>query len=168
MEDKEITIEEIAGQNGEAVALEAGTRLTLNGVKIYKSSSTTTDSGTKTGTFYVWSKDTIKGRIRITNKTCYVSVNGQVTGWIDVADAQAAASGSTTRSTPATFAPPYLVRVNTAVLNVRKGPSTSYAITTQIRKNEVYTIVAEESGWGKLKSGAGWIYLRYTLQELTP
>lgn len=54
---------------------------------------------------------------------------------------------------------------DTAVLNVRKGPATSYAIATQIRKNEVYTIVAEESGWGKLKSGAGWIYLGYTVKR---
>lgn len=31
-----------------------------------------------------------------------------------------------------------------------------------IHKNEVYTIVAENNGWGKLKSGAGWINLSYT------
>lgn len=149
--------------NGTA-ALEAGTKLTLNGVKIYKSSATAEASGTKTGTFYVWSKDQIKGRIRITNAESRVGVNGQVTGWIDVADAQVAASGTTAPAAPSTFTP-YLVRVNTAVLNVRKGPATSYAITTQIRKNEVYTIVAEENGWGKLKSGAGWIYLGYTVKR---
>ena len=28
-------------------------------------------------------------------------------------------------------------------------------------KNEVYTIVEEKDGWGKLKSGTGWIKLSY-------
>ena len=32
----------------------------------------------------------------------------------------------------------------------------------QVRRNEVYTIVGEKNGWGKLKSGAGWISLQYT------
>ncbi len=57
---------------------------------------------------------------------------------------------------------PYLVRVNTDVLNVRAGAGTNYKITTQVRRNEVYTIVNENKKWGKLKSGAGWIHLDYT------
>ena len=57
---------------------------------------------------------------------------------------------------------PYLIRVTATALNVRKGPSTSYAINTVIYKGGVYTIVAEDNGWGKLKSGAGWINLDYT------
>ena len=57
---------------------------------------------------------------------------------------------------------PYLVKVNTDVLNVRQGAGTGYKITTQVRKNQVYTIVEEKNGWGKLKSGAGWISLTYT------
>ena len=57
---------------------------------------------------------------------------------------------------------PYLVKINTDVLNVRQGAGTGYKITTQVRKNQVYTIVEEKSGWGKLKSGAGWISLTYT------
>lgn len=56
----------------------------------------------------------------------------------------------------------YLVRVNTNLLNVRSGPSKDHVITTKIKRNEVYTIVQEEGGWGKLKSGAGWIDLSYT------
>ena len=148
-------------------ALEAGTKLTLQGVKIYKSSAAATESGTRTGTFYIWSKDAIKGRIRITNKTGNVGVSGQVTGWITLEDARAAAAAAATTGsapavqTPATFQP-YLVRIIASILNVRRGPGTTYAITTQIRRGEVYTIVGEENGWGKLKSGAGWIYLGYT------
>ena len=29
-------------------------------------------------------------------------------------------------------------------------------------KKKKYTIVEEKNGWGKLKSGAGWISLAYT------
>ena len=57
---------------------------------------------------------------------------------------------------------PYTVRITANALNVRKGPSTSYAVNVIIHKNEVYTIVAQEGNWGKLKSGAGWINLDYT------
>ena len=56
----------------------------------------------------------------------------------------------------------YTVKVTTDVLNVRSGPGISYKITTQVKKNEVYTIVETKGNWGKLKSGAGWICLDYT------
>jgi hypothetical protein len=57
---------------------------------------------------------------------------------------------------------PYLVKITASVLNVRSGPGMNYKTRTQVRKNEVYTIVALENNWGKLKSGAGWICLDYT------
>ena len=57
---------------------------------------------------------------------------------------------------------PYLVRITVDVLNVRAGASSGYKINTQVRKNEIYTIVAEKGKWGRLKSGAGWIHLDYT------
>ena len=56
----------------------------------------------------------------------------------------------------------YLVKVNTGLLNVRSGPSKNNNIVTRVKRGEVYTIVQEEGGWGKLKSGAGWIDLSYT------
>ena len=60
----------------------------------------------------------------------------------------------------------YKVKISAVVLNVQKGPSTNYGITTQVKRGEVYTIVAEEKNgdttWGKLKSGAGYINLGYT------
>ena len=59
----------------------------------------------------------------------------------------------------------YTVRINTAILNVRSGPGTNYGINTQVKQNEVYTIVEENNGWGKLKSGAGWISLGYTVKN---
>ena len=57
---------------------------------------------------------------------------------------------------------PYTVRVTASVLNVRRGPGTGYAVVTTVKKGEVYTVTDERNGWGKLKSGAGWISLKYT------
>ena len=57
---------------------------------------------------------------------------------------------------------PYLVKITADVLNVRDGAGTEFKVNTQIKKNEVYTIVGEKNNWGKLKSGAGWISLKYT------
>ena len=70
--------------------------------------------------------------------------------------------GDAIAATPATKFEPYLVKITADTLNVRAGAGTNYRINTQVRKNQVYTIIGEQSGWGKLKSGAGWIYLDYT------
>lgn len=61
----------------------------------------------------------------------------------------------------------YRVRVSIKNLNIRKGPGTHFAKTGAYTGAGVFTIVAEsvgigsEKGWGKLKSGAGWISLDY-------
>lgn len=70
-------------------------------------------------------------------------------------------------STPTETLKPYLVKVTTAVLNIRKGAGTNHGTNGAIRDYGVYTIVDEASGtgaskWGKLKSGDGWISLDYT------
>ncbi len=60
----------------------------------------------------------------------------------------------------------YLVKITAETLNVRKGAGTDHPITTKVSKGEVFTIVGESmrgsTKWGKLKSGAGWISLKYT------
>lgn len=56
----------------------------------------------------------------------------------------------------------YKVRTTANTLNVRAGAGTSYKVTTTVKKGSIYTITAEQNGWGKLKSGAGWISLKYT------
>lgn len=58
----------------------------------------------------------------------------------------------------------YTVKITADVLNVRAGAGTSYKVNTTVKKGQVYTIVEEKSGWGKLKSGAGWISLKYTVK----
>lgn len=69
---------------------------------------------------------------------------------------------STTESTNTT----YLVKITADTLNVRQGAGTNYPITTKVHRGEIYTIVGESvkgsTKWGKLKSGAGWISLKYT------
>ena len=65
-------------------------------------------------------------------------------------------------SQPSSNGASYVVKITTDVLNVRKSPSTSAAITTTVKRGDSYTIVEESNGWGKLKSGAGWIFLEYT------
>ena len=83
----------------------------------------------------------------------------------------------TTPATPATPAAPsdasktdgvpFLVRINIPDLNIRKGPSTNYARIGQYTGKGVFTIVevapgaGSASGWGKLKSGLGWVSLDY-------
>lgn len=56
---------------------------------------------------------------------------------------------------------PYVARITASSLNVRAGAGAHYKINTVVHKNEAYTIVEEKNGWGKLKSGAGWISLQY-------
>lgn len=57
----------------------------------------------------------------------------------------------------------FKVKVTITDLYIRKGPGTKYA-TKGFIKPGVYTIVETRSGWGRLKSGAGWIYLAYAVK----
>lgn len=63
---------------------------------------------------------------------------------------------------------PYKIKVANVVkgdvLWIRKTPSAKAASTGCLwyNDNNAYTIVAEQNGWGKLKSGIGWINLKYT------
>ena len=62
---------------------------------------------------------------------------------------------------------PFLVKVSISDLNIRKGPGTDYDRTKFIPVG-IYTITEVRSGqgssagWGRLKSGAGWVSLDYT------
>lgn len=65
---------------------------------------------------------------------------------------------------------PFLVKVSISDLNIRKGPGTDYAKTGQFTGRGVFTILEVKSGkgstagWGRLKSGAGWISLDYAVK----
>lgn len=88
------------------------------------------------------------------------NLHGQIADQVN-ARLGAAAPAEPTQKPAAAFTP-YRVRVTASVLNIRKGPGTSYAVTGQIKDRGVYTIVEENGTWGRLKSGAGWISLNYT------
>ena len=55
----------------------------------------------------------------------------------------------------------FKVRVNATELNYRAGAGTQHKINGTVKRGEVYTIVETVNGWGKLKSGAGWINLKH-------
>lgn len=61
---------------------------------------------------------------------------------------------------------PFLVKVSISDLNIRKGPGTDYG-RVQFCPVGVYTILevktgkGSSAGWGRLKSGVGWISLDY-------
>ena len=59
----------------------------------------------------------------------------------------------------------FTVKINTDSLNIRSGAGTSYSVVGTVKKGEVYTIVQTSGDWGKLKSGAGWINLNYTIKQ---
>ena len=62
---------------------------------------------------------------------------------------------------------PFLVKVSILDLNIRKGPGTDYGKTGKFTGAGVFTILevkdgkGSSAGWGRLKSGAGWISLDY-------
>ncbi len=67
-----------------------------------------------------------------------------------------------TITAPSTTGESFLVKVTTDSLNIRAGAGTNYDVVGCIEDRGVYTIVEEENGWGRLKSGVGWICLAYT------
>lgn len=54
-------------------------------------------------------------------------------------------------------------------INIRLGPGTDFNVVGTI-KSGIYTVIEEENEngtWGKLKSGAGWIYLPNTIRYVS-
>lgn len=78
----------------------------------------------------------------------------------------AALGGSSSTSSSASQCP-FKVKVSISDLNIRKGAGTNYSRTGKFTGKGVFTITEVKSGagstagWGKLKSGAGWISLDY-------
>jgi GH25 family lysozyme M1 (1,4-beta-N-acetylmuramidase) len=70
-------------------AITAGKEVKLSSTRLYASASASRYSSKKTGTYYVYSDEVIKGRIRITNKKENVGktpLQYNVTGWVNVSD----------------------------------------------------------------------------------
>ena len=96
------------------------------------------------------------------NKSCpgdwlysrYGDLAAQVTARLGGSATQPA-TGDTVTSFPAV---PFTVQVIVDDLNYRSEPSMDGKVNGQTGKG-VFTIVEVKDGWGKLKSGAGWIWL---------
>lgn len=79
------------------------------------------------------------------------------------------AAGQQAAETPQAAAPkvPFKVKVDITDLNIRTGAGTNYAKTGEKTGVGVFTITevkegkGADAGWGKLKSGAGWVSLDY-------
>lgn len=88
-------------------------------------------------------------------------VNKQLSGCIQ---------SSSTSATTVSNTCPFTIKVANVkkgdVLNIRKQPTaTSYIVgTLEYDDQNKYTIVATHGNWGKLKSGIGWIHLKYTVR----
>ena len=89
-----------------------------------------------------------------------IVTSGPVTGVVK-ADKVIPYGSTPTQAPVAPNFEPYIVQIDTDVLNVRAGAGTGYKINTQVKRYGLYTIVAEDGKWGQLKSGAGWINLDY-------
>lgn len=83
------------------------------------------------------------------------------------ADVKALLNGGHTDTPAEKPSAPFLVRVTIPDLNIRKGAGTNHAKTGQFTGKGVFTIMdvkpgtGSKTGWGRLKSGAGWISLDY-------
>lgn len=75
-------------QTTSEISIVAGTKLNIKSVPLYVSSTSKSMSSKITGTYYVWDKNVINNRIRITNSAKNVGNASQVTGWINYSDAR--------------------------------------------------------------------------------
>ena len=109
---------------------------------------------------YNWGIDKVKAHRDFANKNCPHRTN--MTEFKKLVEAELNKNTISENTPSHSISSTYTVKITTDTLNVRSGPGTSYKVTTQVKMNEVYTIVETKGNWGKLKSGAGWICLDYT------
>ena len=100
--------------------------------------------------------------------TVSILEKGAITGVIKPEYLDLITSTATTPSAPAKPSnfKSYLVIVTANSLNVRNGAGTQYKVNSTVKKGQVFTIIDEKNGWGKLKSGAGWISLKDYTKKL--
>lgn len=122
-----------------------------------------TDSNTNSSILSTISKGTsVEVLEKLSNGWYKIAWSATSTGYAYVSNASNKYFTYKANPVPSASNVPYIVRITATSLNVRAGAGTNYKINTVVHKNEAYTIVDEKSGWGKLKSGAGWISLKYT------
>jgi hypothetical protein len=117
-----------------------------------------TPNGQKTG------KHTGKGKFTITQVDGDWGKLKSGAGYIYLKNPSYVKINSTTAGIASAASKPssYVVQITASALNYRQGPGINYKINGTITDRGRYTIVEEKAGWGRLKSGAGWISLAYT------
>ena len=108
--------------------------------KTYANSTKNIPNWIKNGTYTVSKVDKTKVLLK------------EITSWVNLSNVSKIGTTFT----------PYTVKITTDILNVRQTASATSRVVTTVKKGGVYTIIEEQNGWGKLKSGAGWINLSYT------
>lgn len=86
------------------------------------------------------------------NKLLLSTINSYVWNY-DVDKVSSSTTSTTTQSSS------FLVEIICDELNIRQKANFTSKVVGTVKRGEVYTIVAEENGLGKLKSGAGYIRL---------
>lgn len=86
------------------------------------------------------------------NKLLLSTINSYVWDYdVDKVSSSTTSTATTSRS--------FLVEIICNELNIRQKANFTSKVVGAVKRGEVYTIVAEENGLGKLKSGAGYISL---------
>ena len=100
-------------------------------------------------------------------KLCSIIEKWKLTQYDATDNSSGNSVSQTTPAAPVGEGVPFFVRVSITDLNIRKGPGTNYARTGRFTGKGVFTIMEVKSGtgsangWGRLKSGSGWISLDY-------
>lgn len=89
-------------QETPTLQIAAGVAVSLNNTGVYYSSTSSSPSYRRSGTYYLWDGSVISGRLRITNSKSNVGVSGQVTGWVNASDIGAASTSSGSSSSVST------------------------------------------------------------------
>ena len=124
-------------------SIKVGDKVKVNpNATTYANSTKTIPSWVKNGTYTVSKVDSLKVLLK------------EITSYVYIKDVSKIGATSSNVS--------YVIRVIVDSLNIRSGAGTNYSIVGTVKKGGVYTIVEEKNGFGRLKSGKGWISLDCT------
>lgn len=124
-------------------SIKVGDKVKVNSnATTYANSTKTIPSWVKNGTYTVSKVDSSKVLLK------------EISSYVYVKDVSKVKTTSSSVS--------YTVRVIVDSLNIRSGAGTGYKVVGTVKKGGVYTIVEEKNGFGRLKSGKGWISLDCT------
>lgn len=114
-----------------------------------KASATTYATGQTIASFVKGSTYEI---IRVNGNRLLLS---KIISWVKEIDVERVNEGSTEAATESSF----LVEIICDELNIRQKADFNSKVVGTVKRGEVYTIINEENGLGKLKSGVGYISL---------